>query len=210
MQVNTAILILAAGSSSRMGESKQLLPWGKTTLLGNAIEQALLVKNVAIVVVLGANGEEIENSIESYDVKIVHNENWKRGIGSSISYGVKSILRNYEVSSILIMLGDQPFVKSEYLSKLCETSESHKRKIIVSDYRSNIGVPAVFGADYFSDLTSLNNEKGAKKIIHKYQKSIKVVDFENNLIDVDTEKEYKDLIHSRDMKIRKKKIKKKS
>ncbi|MFC2110662.1 NTP transferase domain-containing protein, partial [Bacteroidota bacterium] len=118
------------------------------------------------------------------------------------------ITDKHKIRHVLIMLADQPFVKTEYLSRLIKIYESNKNKIIVSNYKSSFGVPAVFGENYFSDLIGLYGEKGAKKIIYKYENSIEVADFENNLLDIDKKKEYKDLIYSVDTDLAIKNIKK--
>ena len=77
------IVILAAGSSSRMGEPKQLLPYNHTTLLGNAIEQAKKSDAQKIVLVLGANAHLIEEAHKSAEVEFVINPDWENGMGSS-------------------------------------------------------------------------------------------------------------------------------
>ncbi len=88
---NLAVLILAAGTSSRLGESKQLVKFQNKTLIQNSIKKALDV-NSNVTVVLGANKDLISKEIINYPISIVINNEYPKGIGSSISYGISSLL----------------------------------------------------------------------------------------------------------------------
>src|SRR5680860_1232621 len=84
---NIAIVILAAGASSRMGQAKQLLPWEDTTLLGNAIRKAKASDANSVIVVLGANAESIRMEISESQIIIIENPIWASGLGTSIARG---------------------------------------------------------------------------------------------------------------------------
>lgn len=188
----TAILILAAGSSSRMGKPKQLLPFKNTTLLGWSIAQAKKSKANNIFCVLGANAEIIKKDISNYNIETIFNANFKDGLSSSIVAGTDYLAtKNYD--SVLIMLADQPNVGSDYLNKLIKTSEENASKIIASNYIDKTGVPAIFTKEYFPDLLNLKGDKGAKDFLNNHQsKIIKLKPF--NLVDIDTIEDYKKLM----------------
>ena len=93
----TAILILAAGKSSRMGSTKQLLSYKKTTLLGWAIEQAKQSKANTVFCVLGANSEIIEKSIENYLVETIYNVDYNNGLSTSIIAGINHLKDKNEI-----------------------------------------------------------------------------------------------------------------
>ena len=187
----SAILILAAGKSSRMGSPKQLLPYKKTTLLGWAIKQAIQSKANAVFCVLGANAIPIKKSIENYSVTTIFNADFNHGLSSSIVAGI-NYLKDKDFDTVLIMLADQPNVTAHYLSELITTSEENSAKIIASTYDKKNGVPAIFPKHYFQQLLKLSGDKGAKYFLEKHQKeiiSIKPI----NLIDIDTVNEYRNL-----------------
>ena len=189
--MKTAILILAAGSSSRMGAPKQLLPYKNTTLLGYSIEQAKHINIKHVFCVLGANAEIIEKSIENYQIETIYNPNFKNGLSSSIFVGVKKLQHNFD--TILIMLADQPNVDFNYLNKLIKTSEENPSKIIASNYQNKIGVPAIFPKKYFNQLLELKGDKGARNILNNNKSDIiKMPPF--NLTDIDTKEDYQNLI----------------
>ena len=110
---NIPIILLAAGSSKRMGQPKQLLKWNNTTLIENRIETLLKVSN-NIYVVLGCHEQLIKPIVEKYDVNIVSNQKWTEGMGSSISAGIGKLLIDAPYSKgILITTVDQPFIDTK-------------------------------------------------------------------------------------------------
>jgi len=187
-----AILILAAGNSSRMGTVKQLLPYKQTTLLGWSIKQAQKSKACDIYCVLGANTEIIKKQIDNSSIKIIINPNYKDGLSTSIVFGV-NYLMDKKIDSVLIILADQPNINSNYLNEMIITSGVNPEKIIASNYENKIGVPAIFPKHYFNQLLNLKGDKGAKKLLNKQSSEvIKMKPF--NLIDIDTKKDYYNLI----------------
>ncbi|MBO0323220.1 nucleotidyltransferase family protein [Muricauda sp. CAU 1633] len=192
-----AVLILAAGASTRMeGGPKQLLAWGDTTLLGHAIEQAKQLTE-SVFVVLGAHTDKIKEIVPK-DVGIIHNTHWEKGMGSSISVGIKNILENHSnLSGILIMLADQPFLDASYLSTIKAEFENGGHKIVATDYGKKLGVPALFHPSLFSELSKLNQDFGARHIIEKYSTDSMSVFPEGKQIDIDTKKEYNQSIDNK-------------
>ncbi|WP_299001438.1 nucleotidyltransferase family protein [uncultured Tenacibaculum sp.] len=189
----TAILILAAGNSSRMGKTKQLLPYKNATLLEWAIEQAQksVVKNVFCL--LGANKEVIEKQLSTKTVEIIYNPNYKDGLSTSIVTGI-DFLQKHNFDSVLIMLADQPHVTSEYLNSLIEASKKNPSNIIASNYQGSVGVPAIFPKNYFNDLLDLKGDKGAKNFLLQQNNNVIKVNSTQNLLDIDTPEDYQHLL----------------
>lgn len=185
-----AILILAAGSSTRMGEPKQLLPFGTTTLLGTVIENALQTNADAIFCVLGANYPAIKQSIEHYKVEIIQNLHFKDGLSASIVTGIKK-LKSFD--AVLICLGDQPKVDNNYLNKLITLHKENPTKIIASQYDEKLGVPAIFPKQFYPRLLQLQSDKGAKMFLNSIKEQCILLD-SKNLVDIDTEEDYVRLI----------------
>ena len=186
-----ALLILAAGESKRMQSIKQLLPWKNTTLLGNAIEQAIQSKGNAVYVVLGAQANQIAPTIAHYQVQIIENTNWQNGLGNSIAAGVNYIKQNQpDYDAILITLADQPLLTADYYNRLIDHYVQKEAKIIASETNNRPSVPALFDALYFDKLSQLHQDHGAKEILLAAQNDLYVMPADTNLIDVDTQMEY--------------------
>ena len=188
----TGIIILAAGSSSRLGQPKQNLVFKGKTLLQRAVETAVASICEPVVVVLGANDAVIKPTIAAYDVAIIENADWAEGMASSIRAGLKQILLlNPAIESVILMLCDQPFVDT-YLINMLVAAQA-KAGICASAYHDTIGPPVLFDAIYFEDLLKLEGSKGAKKVMHKYPEKVKEIPFDSGGIDIDTIKDYEQL-----------------
>lgn len=193
-KMNIAILILAAGNSTRMGVAKQLLPVSKTTLLGVTIESALKSNVNSVFCVLGANAKAIEISISEYNIDTIFNTDYQSGLSSSIVSGINHITKK-NFDSVLILLGDQPHITTKYINEMVSAHKNHPKKIVASNYKDILGVPSMIPKIYFNELLKLHGDKGAKVFL-KSNKEIIIKLNNANLIDIDTKKEYEDYIKS--------------
>ncbi len=194
---NIAVVILAAGESSRMQKTKQLLPWGKSTLLGSAIKEALESNAENVYVVLGAKAETIQMQLEKSDVDLIFNNDWKKGMGSSISCAINYLLHletNYD--GILIMLCDQPLIDAIYLNKMISTFKKSGKGVVATAYESRNGVPVLFNNKYFEQLSLLDSDKGAKAIIMDNPTDVLTIIPMGKEIDLDTIEEYEQALKS--------------
>ena len=191
-----AIIILAAGKSSRMGnEIKQLLAWKQTTLLESTIIQAQNSLANDVYVVLGAYEESIKNIVNVHDSFCVYNKEWEKGMGSSIATAMKTIKqKKIEYDAILIMLSDQPLIDSEYLNKIIKCWKINKDRIIATDYKGRAGVPAIFTEKYFKELNKLDDDFGAKEILKQHRQMLICLDPEGKEIDIDNWHAYQAIV----------------
>lgn len=188
---NIALVILAAGASSRMQQPKQLLAWGRSTLLGNAINMALDSHADDVYVVLGNKSEMIKEHCSTSNVHWLYNKNWKRGMGSSISCAINHILGSKKrYTGILITLCDQPLIDSEYLNEMIDTLINGDRGIVATAYNNRSGVPVLFHSKYIEKLSKLDNDLGAKKIIAANLQDVFAIDPKGKEKDLDTAEEY--------------------
>lgn len=192
---NTAIIILAAGSSSRFGSTKQLLHFNNKTLLQHVIDEAIDSDAEPTIVVTGAHSDEVEKEIRQTKVQVIHNENWEEGMASSIVAGVKkAITLNNNIEKIIITVSDQPFISSALFKQLYQTQEDSVQHIVACSYADTIGTPALFTQKYFDALMNLEGEEGAKKILTANKEDVAMIDFPQGAIDIDTQKDYDDLL----------------
>ncbi len=184
------ILLLAAGSSSRMGQSKQLLQVDGEPLLTRSAKAACAAAPF-VAVVLGAGYEEHARALKGVSVIIVENKEWEKGMGSSLKAGLHELLRKVpDAETVTIMVCDQPNISSDHLARLLEQSEKTEKSIVASAYSGTLGVPALFKRERFSELQAISDEAGAAKLVRKQPETVETVDFPEGTIDLDTPQDY--------------------
>lgn len=189
---NIVALILAAGESRRMGKPKQILKYGSTTML-NHIKEHLTLKFVdRTFIVLGAYAKEIVQVSNLHDSEIIEFKGWKEGMGSSLAYACGKILSENKYDGILITLSDLPLVSNDDYGKMIELFES-ENDIVATKANDSVGVPAIFGREYFEELKILKGEKGAKSIIKKHPNKVIMFENEKAAFDVDTVSDFEKL-----------------
>lgn len=192
---NIGVVILAAGSSSRLGRPKQLVKFKDKPLLQHVIDTIDPYRFSPSLLVLGANSDQVLKSINPKNVTISRNENWSEGIASSIRLGVSESMKLIDtLDGILFLLSDQPFVSRELIEKLLESHMNGNQQITACSYNDNIGVPAIFGSQFFPELLELKGDVGAKKIITQNIESVETITFEHGSFDVDTEEDVHKLL----------------
>jgi molybdenum cofactor cytidylyltransferase len=192
----TGIIILAAGSSSRLGMPKQNLVYKGETLLKRAIETAAKSVCEPVIVVLGANEDIIKPTIELNNVSIIHNPRWREGMASSIRSGIGELqIIAPKADSVILMLCDQPFVDTSLLDQLIQKNSS--KGVIASAYNDTIGPPVLFDAAYFNELLSLKGQEGAKKLLLKHLDDVVTVPFPLGRVDIDTVEDFEKILRNK-------------
>ncbi len=189
-----AVIILAAGQSSRLGQPKQLLNFKGTSLLQHAINSARQSSLRDIILVLGSEFELIKDAIDLTGVHLASNENWQSGIASSITCGLDAFdLFNPRPDAAIFMVCDQPFVDSALLNQLLAAQKASGKPIVASAYGDIVGIPALFHKSFFNQLQALKGDTGAKKIIQQNPDDTITVPFDQGGIDIDTPDDYHSL-----------------
>jgi molybdenum cofactor cytidylyltransferase len=188
----TAIIILAAGSSSRLGKPKQNLVYKGQTLLQRAIETARASVCSPVMLVLGANYELIRQGMKNLPIRTIYNQDWEEGMASSIRLGTKTMQKLYpKISSIILMLCDQPFADAPLLDELVKKKSLNG--IIASGYNDTAGPPVLFDKKYFDDLLLLKGHEGAKKLLLQHPEDVFIIQFPLAGIDIDTMEDFERL-----------------
>ena len=196
------IIILAAGASTRMGEPKQLLRVAGETLLSRAVRVALETRCYPLIVVLGAEADTLRTEITAPSARIVVNQVWAEGMGSSIRCGLRALqaVATDEIEAALLMLCDQPSVTSEVLGQLIAAYQARRPLLVAADYEANgertQGVPAIFNRQLFPELLALRGVEGARGIVKRHVAESVLIHIPEAASDVDTPDDYLALIKS--------------
>jgi molybdenum cofactor cytidylyltransferase len=190
---NIAVVVLAAGGSSRLGRPKQLVEFKGKTLLELTMEKADMLGFQTKILVLGAKHQEIQEQTDTDGFTVVVNPDWEQGMASSIKLGLKIALTVKELDHALFLVSDQPFLEHINLTKLVQAQLTKKPKATYSKYGDNIGVPAIFNKEAFPLLMELEGDEGAKKLIYAKEFDYGTETFNKGGFDVDTEEDVRQL-----------------
>lgn len=182
-------VLLAAGGSTRMGTPKQLLAYRGRTLLRHAAEAALETGCRPVIVVLGAQADEMSGALEGLAVETVVNARWAEGMGTSIGAGVAAA-EEQGVDGIVLGLADQPLVTADLLHRLVREFQRTGQPIVASAYAGTAGVPAFFARRFFASLKGLKAAEGCKGLILGHRDKAVLVECPEAEADIDTPEEY--------------------
>ena len=186
------LVILAAGNSSRMGTSKALLPWMKSTLIKELVDKYLEF-NQEVIVVSGSNHKALLN-LQLQTSHIAENTNYEQGMGKSIAVGVYYVQSHFpKAKGVFILTVDQPFIPLSHLQNMLAVFKSNT--IVVSSSEQGYrGIPSLFSFDYFEELAALNDDQGAKPICFKHKTRLQIAQTAHeDLDDMDTPEMYQKL-----------------
>lgn len=187
---NIAILVLAAGKSSRMNTIKQLEKIDSKTLLEVTLDKVKPISSDNVFCVLGANADKIKRAISIENVTFILNKNYEIGLSSSIISGINYFKKKQlNFNGVFILLADQPAVEINYLKSMLILFQKNDGKIIASNYGKKLGVPVIFPEKYFKDLLLIKGDKGAKKFINDKKDETICSELQTNLIDIDTKED---------------------
>ena len=166
--MNTAIAILAAGRSSRLGRPKALVPWRGRTLLQRALDTAVAA-SPRVIVALGADGDALWPTLVLPIGGAAVTRVDVRDTGDGLSASLRAVVAHADadpaIERLLVLLTDQYAVDAAWLRALLALAEAHPQRMIASRYDGVRGVPAVFPRAAFAALAALRGDRGARALL---------------------------------------------
>ncbi len=182
------VIILAAGASKRLGKSKQLLKINDETMITRVAGIACkLSREFALTgptVIVGKDQKAIEEELRQLPVSTLFNQDWAKGMGTSIAKGAVNLSDN--CSAVLILTCDQVLLKCSDIKLLIMQWQITPKNIIVSSYGGIKGIPVIFPSRYFKELKHLDNDQGARVILKQHPDEIISVELPEAAHDLDT------------------------
>jgi molybdenum cofactor cytidylyltransferase len=186
-------VVLAAGSSRRLGAPKQLLPFGGTTVLGASVDAARACPFDQIIVTLGSAATAVLDGVPLGDVDVVTVDDFGSGCSSSLRNALPHV--DPGAAGIVLLLGDQPGVAQGAVERLLV--EGSFAAIAVCRYDDGVGHPFWLSRSVFRDLAELHGDKGVWKVIESGRFSVGEVPVDGPIpLDVDTWDDYRRLLAS--------------
>jgi molybdenum cofactor cytidylyltransferase len=183
-------LVLAAGASTRVGQPKQLLPFGSTTLLGAVIAHASAAAALdEVVVVIGAAASRVREHVDFGGATVVENPEFSDGCASSYRTGIAAL--DPRAEAVAVLLGDQPEVTASVIDAVVAEWRRAPAPVMLASYRGQEGHPLLFSRTLFDVLGGLRGDKAAWKVVDQHRDRVRSVPLDHpHPRDVNTWAEY--------------------
>jgi molybdenum cofactor cytidylyltransferase len=183
----TSGLVLAAGGSRRLGQPKQLLPFGSATLLDHVLDVARSCPFDQLLCVVGGGAEGVLETVDFEGVQVVENRAFGEGCSSSIATALGAIDARSDV--LVLMLGDQPGVHAATVEALL--SGRGDAPLAACAYRDGRGHPLAFARSMFGELSEMHGDKAVWKLLDRHAAEVVDVPIGGAIPrDVDTWEDY--------------------
>ncbi len=192
MDRRVAGLVIAAGSSRRLGQPKQLLPFRGATLLDASLENARQAPFDQRIVTVGGAGDVVRDEVDLSGFEVVESLRHTEGCSSSIVTALEAV--EPQIDGLVLLLGDQPGVTQAAIAAVIEAG-ADGCDIAVCDYDDGIGHPFWFGSSVFADLADLHGDKAVWKLIESGRYEVRKAEIAGPVpLDVDTWDDYERLL----------------
>lgn len=183
-------IILAAGSSRRMGTQKLLLPFGEKTIIETVIDNILQSVVDGVMVVLGADHDRIRKIVDPLPVEVCFNENHESGMLSSVMCGFRSLPE--DTGTALVFLGDQPGIPPQVTDTILKAYDESLHGIVIPVYDHRRGHPLLVDMKYKREIEKLDLETGLRSLMHLFPEDVLEVEVNEPgiLVDIDTREDY--------------------
>ena len=189
-------IVLAAGQSTRMGATKQLLDVGGKPLVQHILDGILRADVDEVILVLGHEAERIQQEIEPSRVKVVINLDYPKGMITSIQKGLQALDERSE--AFFIVLGDQPGIEPGVYNLLIrEFRERFPAKtIFLPAYKGRRGHPALFSVKHRREAFRIEGDRGFREVLETVSQEVFLVELESESVvhDLDTPEDYQNFI----------------
>jgi molybdenum cofactor cytidylyltransferase len=187
----TTGLVLAAGGSTRLGQPKQLLPYGPATMLDHVLGTARACRFDQLLCVIGGSAQQITATVDLGSVQVVENDHFGEGCSSSIAAALSAVDPRCEV--LVLLLGDQPGVSAATVAKL--RAGRGDSALAACAYDDGRGHPLAFARSTFDQLAALHGDKGVWKLLDRHRDQVVDVPVGGVIPrDVDTWRDYEAVV----------------
>ena len=194
--VKLAAILLAAGPSSRLGQSKQLVRVDGESLVRKTTRLLQAMDLASITVVTGCESEAVESEVKDLPVTIVYNPNWARGMGSSIAAGARKAPAGAD--GVLLMVCDQWRLEHDDLSLLISSWNADISQVYMACWKEGkafvSGPPVLFPRHLIQELKFVQESRGARQIIDRFMDIVEFVTMDNAAHDLDRPEDLKQLL----------------
>lgn len=195
---HVAGILLAAGSSSRLGQPKQLLDFNGRPLIRHIAEQALASRLASLTVVVGHRAGEVAAALDGLDLTLVENPLYAQGQSTSLKAGILALSRDRAAAMVLLV--DQPFVDTHLIDRLIGLYEESGALIVAPRFAGRRGNPVLFDRSLLPEILTVLGDTGAREVIARHRERLATLELADDrpFLDIDTWDDYQELTQLRE------------
>ena len=182
-----AALVLAAGSSRRMGGANKLLqPVGGIAMLRRAVNAALASRCTSVLVVTGADADAAQACLAGLELQFAHNPDHASGMASSLRCGLAALPADADAA--VVLLADMPRIDGGHVDRLLAAFDPRQPKIVAPVKDGRRGNPILWPREFFAEMMAVEGDVGAREVLQRHASQVEAVAFDDDAIfaDVDT------------------------
>ncbi len=188
-RARVAAVVLAAGSSTRMGRNKLLLDLGGQTVVRRAVRAAIDAGVDRVVVVLGHEAERVRSELAGLDCDVVVNPDHAQGVGTSLHTGIARVAT--DADAIVVILADMPFVSGDMIGAVVKRYRESGARLVLSRYGEVQAPPTLYARELFAEVLAVPDERCGKQVVRRHQDEAVTVTWpEAALRDIDVAADY--------------------
>jgi molybdenum cofactor cytidylyltransferase len=182
-------VLLAAGTSSRMGSNKMLFELNGESVLRGAVRRALAGGLAPLLVVLGHQEDKARRELAGLACQVVVNPEYENGITASLQKGISAVPA--EVEAAVVMLADMPFVTPEMIAGLIARYRTTRAPLVISDYEGVTAPPMLYDRALFPEIRTMTGGSCGKQVVKRHRHEAEVLAWPAAaLADVDVPDDY--------------------
>lgn len=181
-------IVLAAGTSSRMGRNKLIETVRGKPLVRHAADAALASRLDPVLVVTGHEAAKVGAALGGASVTLVHNSDYREGLSTSLREGIAAVPQNCD--GAMVLLGDMPGISPALIDRLIAAFDpAANRAICVAVADGHRGHPVLWSRAFFGEIAALSGDKGARDLLAAHAgQSVEIEAGDDApLTDIDTE-----------------------
>lgn len=192
-----AAIVLAAGSSARMGKPKQLIEFEGQSLLRRTVETVIASSVDFVVVTTADNGVDFARELSGLDWTAAQVEKPEQGQSESVRAGLSTVEEYGDFDAILFTPCDLPLLSIEHLDALLAKYRRGDWDIVASRYDGIAGAPLIIGRTLWPEIWELRGDTGMRKILPSRRASTLCIEWEDGKFDLDTPEDVEALLNRR-------------
>ncbi len=194
-----AAIVLAAGTSDRMGKPKAALAFRGTTFLGAILDAARALGLTKRVVVVGPDANNLLGINDLSDVDVIRNNDLATGPIGSIRLAIRELL-NHPVEGLLVWHVDRPHISLATIQALLDRFRVGDAAIVIPTYKGRRGHPVIFSRVVFDELLRAPASEGARRVVRADPARVAEVPVSDRAVleDINSPQAYQELVRQSD------------